>query len=103
MAVSVLVTALLLEDVGSFLLAGIDMCEADGIAFCFEKASIGLRVPCFAECFACDVGVVFGIGDRDLDLMQTCKIGLLFGAGDRDLDLMIDSCDPLFCIAVKTY
>ena len=49
MAVSVLVTALLFEDVGSFSLAGIDMCEADGTAFCFEKA-------------------VIGFGDRDLDL-----------------------------------
>ena len=40
----------LFEDVGSF---GIDMCEADGIAFCFEKASIG---------FVCEIGVVFGMG-----------------------------------------
>ena len=43
-------------DVGSF---GIDICEADGIAFCFEKASIEL---------VCEVDVVFGMGDRDLDL-----------------------------------
>ena len=50
------VSVLLFGDVGSF---GIDMCEADGIAFCFEKASIG---------FVCEVDVVFGMGDRDLDL-----------------------------------
>ena len=31
----------------------------DGIAFCIEKASIA---------FVCEVDVVFGIGDRDLDL-----------------------------------
>ena len=50
------VPVLLLGDVGSF---GFDTCEADGIAFCFEKASIG---------FVCEVDAVFGIGDRDLDL-----------------------------------
>ena len=77
-------------DVGSF---GIDICEADGIALCFEKAIIGS---------VCKVDVVIGVGDRDLDLTYTCMIGLLFGAADRDLDL-IDSCAPAFCIAVKTY
>ena len=34
-------------------------CEVDGIAFCFEKESI---------VFVSEVDVVFGIGDRDLDL-----------------------------------
>ena len=74
----------LFEDVGSF---------ADDIALCFEKAIIG---------FVCNVDVVIGVGDRDLDLMCTCMIGLLFGAADRDLDL-IDSCAPAFCIAIKVY
>ena len=74
----------LIEDVGSF---------ADGIALCFEKASIG---------FVFTVDVVIGVGDRDLDLTYTCMIGLLFGAGDRDLDL-IGSCAPAFCIAVTVY
>ena len=30
-------------------------------------------------------------------------IGLLFGAGDRDLDLMIGSYGPVFCMAAKKY
>ena len=101
MAISMFVTVLLFEDVGSLSSTVIDMCEADGIALCFENASIGLRVPCFAECFACEVGVVFGTGDRDLDLMQICEIGLLFGAGDRDLDLMIDPSGHIFCIVTE--
>ena len=37
-----------------------------------------------------------------MDLTYTCMIGLLFGAGDRDLDL-IDSCALAFCIVVKMY
>ena len=78
------VPVFLFEDVGSF---------ADGIALCFEKAIIGS---------VCNVDVVIGVGDRDLDLTYTCMIGLLFGAADRDLDL-IDSCAPAFCIAVKMY
>ena len=63
------------------------MFVADGFALCFENAIIGLRIPCLAERFACDIGLVFGAGSRDLDLMQICEIGRLFGAGDRDLDL----------------
>ncbi len=98
MAISMFVTVLSAEDVGSLSSAVVAICEADGIALCFENASIGLIVPCFADCFACEGGVVFGIGDRDLDLMQICEIGLLFGAGDRDLDLMIDPSGHTFCI-----
>ena len=74
----------LFEDVGPF---------ADGIALCFEKASIG---------FVFTVDVVIGVGDRDLDLTYTCMIGLLFGAGDRDLDL-IDVCAPAFCMVIRIH
>ena len=45
------------------------MCESDGFAFCFGKAIIGLRIPCFAERFAWEVGLALGTGDRDRDLM----------------------------------
>ena len=45
------------------------MCESDGFAFCFEKAIIGLRISCFAERFAWEVGLAFVTGDRDRDLM----------------------------------
>ena len=72
------------EDVGSF---------ADGIALCFEKASVG---------FVCKVDAVVGVGDRDLDLTYTCMIGLFFGAGDLDLDL-IGSCALAFRIVVTVY
>ena len=92
------VTVLSAEDVGS-LSSAVVMCEADGFALCFENAIIGLRMPCFAECFACEIG--FGTGDRDLDLIQICEIGFLFGAGDRDLDLMIDSSGHIFCMVAE--
>ena len=101
MAISMFVTVLSAMDVDSLSSAVIAMCDADGFALCFENAIIGLRIPCFAECFACEIGVVFGTGDRDLDLMQICEIGLLFGAGDRDLDLMIDPSGHIFCIVAE--
>ena len=62
-------------------------CEADSFALRFENAIIGLRIPCLAENFTCEIGLAFGAGSRDLDLMRISEIGRLFGAGDRDLDI----------------
>ena len=59
--------------------------KADGFALRFENAIIGLRIPCLAESFACEIGFVFGARSRDLDLMQIGEIGRLFSAGNRDL------------------